>query len=112
MKPLELSKQLLKKGFEDVLFLNHDTARKVLTEKREEIIKTIKNEEVESIRDLSRKLGRKENVVYEDLGILFEAGVIGFEKLKNRKKPVLRHKNIFVKPITFEKTDGKTEVPA
>lgn len=112
MKPLELSKYLLKEGFEDVLFLNHDTARKVLTEKRKEIIETIKNGDVESIRGLSRKLGRKENVVHEDLGILFEAGIIDFEKEKNRKEPVLRHKNIFVKPITFEKADDKTRVPA
>ena len=112
MKSLELSRRLLKEGFEDVLFLSHETARKVLTEKRKEIIETIQNEDVESIRDLSRRLERKENVVYKDLGVLFEAGVVDFEEDKNRKRPVLRHKNIFVKPITFQKTDDKKQVPA
>lgn len=100
---LQLSKTLSKEGYEDVLFLSLKDARRVLTEKRLEIIQTIKGKEIESIRDLARKLDRKENVVYDDLKLLFEEGVIDFEEEANRKIPVLRHENIWIQPITMKK---------
>jgi predicted transcriptional regulator len=100
---LQLSKTLSKEGYEDVLFLSLVDARRVLTEKRLEIIQTIKDEEIESIRGLARKLDRKENIVYEDLRLLFEEGVIDFEDEGNRRIPVLRHENIWVRPITMKK---------
>ena len=77
-------------------------ARKVLTEGRLEIIETIRDEDIESIRDLARMLDRGENVGYEDLKLLFEEGIIDFETEANRKIPVLRHKNIFVRPIRLK----------
>ncbi|KXA95609.1 hypothetical protein AKJ36_00215 [candidate division MSBL1 archaeon SCGC-AAA259I07] len=73
-----------------------------------ELIQTIRDEEIESIRDLARKLGRKENVVYDDLKLLFEEGVIDFEEESNRKIPVLRHENIWIRPLVLE----RKKVPA
>lgn len=100
---LQLSKALSKEGYEDVLFLNLEDARRILTEKRLELIQTIKDREINSIRDLARKLDRKENVVYDDLNLLFEEGVIDFEEEGNRKIPVFRHENIWIRPITMKK---------
>lgn len=100
---LDLSRTLAEQGYDDVLFIDLEDARKVLTEKRLEIIETIQSREVSSIRDLARQLDRKENVVYSDLQLLFEEGVVDFEEEANRKIPVLRHENIFVRPITLKK---------
>lgn len=102
---LTLSQTLVKEGYEDVLFIDLKDARKVLTEKRLEIIETIRDEDIESIRDLARTLDRGENVVYDDLKLLFEEGIINFEKEANRKIPVLRHENIFVRPITLKREE-------
>lgn len=105
---LDLSRTLAEQGYEDVLFIDLEDARKVITEKRLEIIETIQNQEISSIRDLARKLDRKENVVYADLQLLFEEGVVDFEQEANRKIPVLRHENIFVRPITMSKEEAVT----
>ncbi len=102
---LALSRTLATEGYEDVLFLELETARKVLTEKRLEIIEHIRDENIESIRDLARTLDRGENVVHNDLKLLFEEGVIDFEQEANRKIPVLRHENIFVRPITLNREE-------
>lgn len=103
-----ISEILSEHGFEDVLLLDPEDARKVLTAKRREIIEIMKNEEIESIRGLARRLDRNVSLVHEDLKLLFEEGVIDFEKRKNRKAPVLRHKNIIVKPLILqEKECGK-----
>lgn len=109
---LKLSRMLSEEGYEDVLILDPEDARKVLTEKRLEIIETLKNEELNGIRDLSRKLGRNESNVFEDLKVLFEKGVIDFEEEKNRKVPVLSHRNIFIKPINLEEKVEKGRVTA
>ena len=100
---LDLSRTLAGQGYEDVLFIDLEDARKVLTEKRLEIIEAIRDQEISSIRDLARQLDRKENVVHSDLQLLFEEGVVDFEQEANRKIPVLRHENIFVRPITLKK---------
>lgn len=98
----KISKILSREGYDDVLFLRPEDARKVLTQKRLEIIRTVESEKVDSIRGLARKLDRKENVVYEDLELLFEEGIIDFEEKGNRKIPILRHKNVMVYPIVVE----------
>ncbi len=100
---LKISRILSREGYNDVLFLSPEDARRVLTEKRLEIIRTVKDEEPESIRGLARRLGRRENVVYEDLELLFEEGIIDFEEEGNRKIPVLRHRNVWVYPIVVER---------
>lgn len=102
---LKLSQTLAEEGYEDVLFIDLEDARKVLTEKRLEIIETIRDEDIESIRALARKLDRQENVVHDDLMLLFEEGIIDFEEEANRKMPVLRHENIFVRPITLKREE-------
>lgn len=99
-----ISKILSEHGFKDVLLLEPEDARKVLTEKRREIIELIKNERVESIRELARELERNVSLIHKDLKLLFEEGVIDFKEEGNRKIPILRHKNIIIKPLLLEET--------
>lgn len=102
---LILSEALADAGYEDVLIIDLENARKVLTDRRLEVIQTIRDQDVSSIRELARTLDRKENVVYEDLQLLFEEGIVDFERDANRKVPVLRHDNALVRPITLRTND-------
>lgn len=102
-KKLELARFLAEKGYSNILFLKPEDARKVLTEKRVEIVRTLKKEEIKSIRDLARKLDRNVSVVHQDLRILFEEGVIDFKKEKNSKIPILDCDGIFTLPLKIGK---------
>jgi len=90
-------------SMEDALFIDYDSAREVLTPKRRELIKKMEDKEIESMRNLARKVDRGKNVVFDDLVLLAEKGVIDFKKEKNRKIPVLSHSNIFIKPLKLDK---------
>ena len=86
----------------DVKLLRRETAEKVLTEKRMELLAEISTGEAESIRDLARKVDRDVSVVSRDLDILFEADVIDYEKNGRMKKPVLSYRNIIATPIVYQ----------
>jgi predicted transcriptional regulator len=89
-------------GFDDVLLLSRSTAEEVLTEKRMELLNEIATDDLESMRDLGRRVDRDISIVKRDLDILYEAGVVEYEQNGRAKRPVLAHKNVFVKPVVFE----------
>ncbi len=91
-------------GYDDVLYTDADAARRILTEKRIEIIETLAEEEVESIRDLARRLDRHVSTVKADLDVLSEEQVIEYEQQGTRKVPLLKHPNVIVKPILLNGT--------
>jgi predicted transcriptional regulator len=76
-----------------------DMARKILTEKRMELINTIREEEISSQRDLSRKVDRNIKSVSTDLEILWKYGVINYREDENRKIPELSADKIIVEPF-------------
>lgn len=102
-KNQEFVKDLSEKGYDDVLILKRDTAEKVTTEKRMKLLEEIRNSEIESVRDLARKVNRDPSIVSKDLKILYQAEVIEFEKQKGSKIPRIKHKNIFPEPIALQK---------
>lgn len=91
--------QLAKAGFEDFYIIDPENARKLLTEKRREMITELREGDSSSIRELARNLGRDVKQVKEDLDILNEFSLIEYEEDRNRKKPKLKHEKIFIKPL-------------
>lgn len=89
---------------EDVLILRRDTVRKVFTPKRREILETVRNDEIDSIRDLARKLDREVSAVHGDLEVLYEADIITFEEESGSKIPQLKHSNIIPEPLVYRET--------
>ena len=83
---------------DDVTVVPAGAARKVLTEKRMEILEVLDRKDFDSIRGLSRKIGRDPSVVKRDLDTLWEYGVIDYIEEKGRKKPV-RSGKIVVEPF-------------
>lgn len=99
---LTFLRRLAEAGIDDTLILKRETAEQVITEKRMELIEELATDEVESVRDIARRVDRDVSIVSRDLDILFEAGVIDFEEDGRAKRPVLTHENILVQPLVFE----------
>lgn len=75
-------------------------AREILTEKRIELINKIREEDqIESKRDLARKLDRDIKAVSRDLDTLWKYGIIDYTKEKNRKIPELTADKIIIEPL-------------
>jgi len=96
------AQRLAKAGYSDFHVMDRESARKVLTEKRLEILEYLKQNEVESVRELSRELDRDIKNVSDDLGVLWENALIDYEEDGRKKKPYLASKNIFIKPVLEE----------
>lgn len=95
----ELMRRLSRAGFDDVLLLDHDTARRVLTERRQELLDRIKDGDVDSVCSLADDLDRDKAAVSRDLDTLFEYGLIEYDHEEGRKIPKTKHETVFVKPI-------------
>ena len=99
---VEYLRWLAESGREDFLTLRRETAERVLTEKRIEIVAAVAEEVPESVRDLARRLDRDVSIVSRDLDVLFEAAVIDYERDGRAKRPVLAHENVLVEPVVFD----------
>jgi len=110
---IEYLKELAKTDLDDVHILRRDTAERVLSKERMRLIEEIADGDVESVRDLARRVDRNVSIVSRDLEVLFEADVVTFEQDGRAKTPRLAHENIFVKPVVFNSTamaeDGRVD---
>ncbi|WP_049969414.1 HVO_A0114 family putative DNA-binding protein [Haladaptatus cibarius] len=95
----KLARALASGGFDDVLLLDYDSAERVLTQKRRELLDEIKNEDIESVRGLATQVGRDKAAVSRDLNVLFQYDIIEYERDGNRKIPVPKHETVLVEPI-------------
>ena len=95
----EFIRKLMTGGLEDVLVLDLDTATRVLTEKRRELLERVDEGDVESIRGLAADLDRDKAAVSRDLDKLFEYDLIEYERDGARKIPKTKHETVLVKPI-------------
>ncbi|MFB6216786.1 MAG: transcriptional regulator [Candidatus Aenigmatarchaeota archaeon] len=99
---LRLARRLEEAGYDDVLVLKKETVEEVMTEKRMELVETVDQKEVESVSQLADELGRDIAVVSKDLKLLYESEIIGLEDRGGKKKPFIKHDNIFVEPLLME----------
>lgn len=95
----QMARALATSGFEDVLVTDRETAKKVLTEKRQELIARIREGDIESVRALADDLDRDVSGVSRDLDLLFEADIIEFDTDGQRKIPRLKHDTVVAEPI-------------
>ena len=94
-----MARALARSGMGGVQVLSFESAQRVLTPKRRELIETLRAKEVESVRHLARAVGRDKGQVSRDLGVLAEHGVVEYEKSGRAKRPVLVQEHITVEPI-------------
>ena len=77
-----------------VYFPNLKEMRKVLTEKRLELLKTIKHKKPSSIYELSRILNRDLKNVLQDVAYLADLGIVKVEETKDKKIPSVAYDRI------------------
>lgn len=94
-----MARALARGGMEGVQVLSFESAEKVLTPKRRELIETLRTEDVESVRHLARCVDRDKGQVSRDLGVLAEHGVIQYEENGRAKRPHLVQEYLTVEPI-------------
>jgi predicted transcriptional regulator len=70
-----------------------------MSDERARILEELRNDDVRSIRELSRRLERDAGAVKRDLDVLFECDVIEYEEHGSRKAPRLKYENVFVEPL-------------
>lgn len=70
-----------------IYFNNLKEMRKVLTEKRLEILKTIKDKKPASVYELAKMLGRDIKNVLQDLSYLKELGLVEITETRDKKIP-------------------------
>ena len=95
----QLARALATGGFEDVLVTDREIAKKVLTDKRQELIASLRGGDPESVRGLADDLDRDVSGVSRDLDLLFEADIVEFETDGQRKIPSLKHDTVVAEPI-------------
>ena len=83
---------------EDVTVVPAEAARKVLTEKRMEILKALDEKDFDSMRGLAREIDRDPSVVKRDLDVLWEYGIINYIEEKGKKRPV-RSGKVVIEPF-------------
>ncbi len=101
-----------KDGSDTILFEDPTMLRKVLTEKRQELIQEVMENPPESIRGLAEALGRGTREVYEDVHLLERYKILRLEEEKNRKKPRIPYDRIHIEidlPVDLE-SDKATAV--
>ena len=94
-----MARALARGGMDGVQVLSLESAEKVLTSKRRELVEILRTQEVESVRDLARRAGRDKGQVSRDLGVLAEHGVVSYEEDGRSKRPYLTQEHIVVEPI-------------
>jgi predicted transcriptional regulator len=79
---------------EAVYFSNLREMRKVLTEKRMELLKTIKDKKPASVYELAKILHRDIKNVLQDITYLQEVGLVNVTETRDKKIPRVRYDKI------------------
>ncbi len=88
-KKIESGKKVKKE--EGIYFDSIDTMRAVLTNKRLQVLKAIREHKPESVYELAKLLRRDLKNVNQDLKLLSEIGLVTLEKTETNKKRVIPH---------------------
>lgn len=80
--------------------------RRVLTDRRLELIETIMAEPAESITALAERVGRATSDVHDDLNVLADEGIVHFERDGRRVRPTIPYDEIHI-DITLPRKRGE-----
>ncbi|MFB6208736.1 MAG: transcriptional regulator [Candidatus Nanohaloarchaea archaeon] len=86
----------LKKGKDSIIFEDTEMFRRMLTEKRQELIEEVIENPPGSIRKLAENLDRGLREVHEDVKLMENYGIIQTEEDGNTKKPRIPYDRIHI----------------
>ncbi len=92
-----LDKGIIKKQTPELSFVNFETFKRFLTQKRLELLSIIKSTKPKSINDLANKVQRDFKNVYEDIKILDTLGLIKMKKTNSGIMPIVVYDELDLK---------------
>lgn len=93
-------------GYGDVHVLSHEAADRVLTPNRRRLIEGIDDEDVASISELARHVGRDKANVKRDLDVLAEENLVAFEATGREKRPYVKPDTIVREPLVVRSPEA------
>lgn len=94
-----------------VRFPNEAQLTEVFNERTYTLLRVIRDEVPESIRETARLVGRDKKNVHEELTTLEALGVIRFEDNGRAKRPVFPYDDLVVTPLADDSEDGEPITP-
>jgi predicted transcriptional regulator len=96
-----------------VSFERVDAIRRLLTERRLELLRSLMTAPAESITDLAERLDRSYSVVHDDVEMLAEYGIVRFRRAGQSKQPFVPYETIeFDITLRAPVSGGDSEAPA
>ena len=105
LRSTEVGLALSRAGFGDVHVLSHEAADRALTRNRRELLRVIDTEDVASISDLARRVGRDKGNVKRDLDVLVQEDVVAFETEGRSRRPSIKPDTIVQEPLVTKSLD-------
>jgi len=94
-----------------VHFPNESRLTEVFNERTYTLIRVIRDEAPESIRETARLVGRDVKNVHEELTTLEALGVVRFEEVGRAKRPVFPYDDLVVTPLAHDRSDESPVAP-
>jgi predicted transcriptional regulator len=94
-----------------VRFPNESRLTEVFNERTYTLIRVIRDEAPESIRETARLVGRDVKNVHEELTTLEALGVVRFEDAGRAKRPVFPYDELVVTPLAHGRSDESPVAP-
>jgi len=94
-----------------VRFPNESRLTEVFNERTYTLIRVIRDEAPESIRETARFVGRDVKNVHEELTTLEALGVVRFEEVGRAKRPVFPYDDLVVTPLAHDHSDESPVAP-
>ncbi len=96
-----------------VSFETAEGIRRLLTDRRLELLRSLMGEPAESITALAERLDRTYSVVHDDVDVLAEYGIVQFRREGRSKQPFVPYDRIeFDVTVEAPVTGGDSEAPA
>jgi predicted transcriptional regulator len=99
----------------DAAVVSFETAaglRKLLTDRRLELLQSLLDEPADSITALAKRLERNYSVVHDDIDLLADTGIVKFRHAGQSKAPFVPYETIeFDVTISASTAAGDTELP-
>ncbi|ELZ18958.1 hypothetical protein C478_00730 [Natrinema thermotolerans DSM 11552] len=94
-----------------VTFANERQLSDVFNERTYALLRVIRDEDPESIRETARVVGRDVKNVHEELTTLEALGIIRFDDDGQSKRPVFPYDDLIISPFAHDSSDSAPAAP-
>ncbi len=94
-----------------ITFANEKQLSDVFNERTYTLLRVIRAEDPESIRETARLVGRDVKNVHQELATLEALGIVRFEEQGRAKRPIVPYDDLVISPFASEASDTTAAAP-